>query len=409
MNRKRIVCFMVVVSLFFTTGCWDSTEVNDLALEFAWGVDENQNQGVMISAQTIIPSQINGGQGQGAGVGGSGGSQGKTYFVVTGVGKDTLDAVQQMQTKLSRQVFRGHRRVIVIGEPLARKGIRDILDTYSRDPNLKLRTDIFIVKGGTAKEFLNTSYPLENIPGLGALKEYDQMGSLKEMGLLYLLISATSEGSCPALPVITIGLNPSSQEGDKQEDPSKVNGFRIAGAGIFDKNLKLVGFLNPEESRILRWVTGNLKNTMVTADISQENGNASLDVNKLSSKIQPIIQGNKIKFQVTLTGEGMIRENNTGLDLTQTKNIALIQASLDKHVEKSVIRTITKVQKEYGTDVFGFSDAIHRKNVTQWKSLKNNWDKEFSDAEISVKVNLTARRVGVTGPSLQLEEESIKK
>ncbi|GJM70963.1 hypothetical protein HMSSN036_31790 [Paenibacillus macerans] len=61
--------------------------------------------------------------------------------------------MQQMQTKLSRLVFRGHRRIIVIGEPLARKGLKDVLDTYTRDPNLKLRTDVFIVKGGTPRIF----------------------------------------------------------------------------------------------------------------------------------------------------------------------------------------------------------------------------------------------------------------
>lgn len=407
MSRKRIVCFILLLSLLFTTGCWDSTEVNDLAFELAWGIDKAKNKALLISAQVIIPSKITGGKSGGGSD--RGGGQGKPYFVVTGIGKDSLDAVQQMQTKLSRQVFRGHRRVIVIGEPLARQGIKDVLDTYSRDPNLKLRTDLFVIKGGTAKDFLKVSYPLENIPGLGAVKEYNQMGSLKEMGFLNFLISATSEGSCPTLPVIAIDNKHASQEGEEQENQSNENGFHIAGTGIFDKNLKLIGFLNSDESRALRWVTGNLKKLTITAVVPQEKGYVSLDVIKMGNKIKPIIQENKIKILVTLTGQGYIRENNTVLDLTETKNIDLIQKALDKHVEKSVLRTITMVQKKYGTDIFGFSDTIHRRYQNQWKLLKKNWDKEFPEAEISVQANLTVRQIGVTGPSLQLDEKSIEK
>lgn len=407
MKRKRMLSFCLAVSLLFTTGCWDSKEINDFAIELAWGIDTAPNKNIMISAQAIIPSKISMGQG---GIEG-GGSKGKPFFVVTSVGMNTLDAIQRMQTKLSRQVYRAHRRVFVIGESMARQGIKDVLDTYTRDPNLKLRTDIFIVKGGTAQDFLKQSYPLETIPGLGALGEYTQMGTLMEMGLLNFLLAATSEGACPTVPAIAIGMNPASQEGENQKDPSKVDeeGFRIVGTGIFDKDLRLVGFLNVMEGRALRWVTGNLNKLTISANIPQEEGNVSLEVNKLDSKIQPIIQGDKIKILVTLTGQGMLRENNTRLDLTQIKNIPLLQNALEQQVEQTVLGMITKVQKEYGTDIFGFSDTIRRKNLSQWKSIKNKWDMEFAEAEVSVKVNLTVRRIGVTGPSLHLSEKDIEK
>lgn len=403
--RGRLI-LAAILPLFLTTGCWDSSEVNDLALELAWGIDEAKDKGILISAQVIIPSQISSVQGQG---GGSGGGPGKPYFVVSGAGRDTLDAVQQMQTKLSRLVFRGHRRIIVIGEPLARKGLKDVLDTYTRDPNLKLRTDVFIVKGGSAKDFLKVSYPLEKIPGLGALKEYDQIGSLQEMGFINLMISAASEESCPALPSVAVGFDPADQEGEGQQDHSNAKGFRIAGTGIFDKDLKLLGFLNGNEARALRWINGQLRKLVVTATVPQVNGYASLEMNKIGSKIQPMFQGDKLKFQVTLIGEGMIRENNTNLDLTKLHNIARVKDALEKHVEERTLQTITKVQKEYGVDVFGFGETIHRRHLSRWRSLKNDWNKEFREAEVSVKANLTIRRIGVTGPSLHLQEDNIQK
>ncbi|KHL93012.1 hypothetical protein QW71_26005 [Paenibacillus sp. IHB B 3415] len=408
MNRKRIVSSCLLISLLFTSGCWDSTEVNDLAIELAWGIDKGQNNDVVISAQAIVPSKISSGQSGGK----DGGSQNNPFFVVTSSGMNTLDAVQQMQAKLSRQVFRGHRRVIVIGESMARHGIKDVLDTYTRDPNLKLRTDLFVVKGGTARDFLNISYPLETIPGLGALGEFDQFGTLMEMGFLHFLISASSKGTSPTVPLIKAGLNNGAQvEGEHQDQSSRndVEGFHLAGTAIFSQELKLVGFLDITEGRIMRWVTGNLQKLTISAQIPEDNGNASLEVNKLGSKIQPVIQGDHIKFLVTLTGQGAIRENNTRLDLTKMDNINLMQDTFNKHVEESVLRTITKVQKKYGTDIFGFGDSIHNENSSLWKSLKNNWDMEFSKAEVSVKANLTVRRIGVTGPSVHLMDDEIKR
>lgn len=407
MKSKRGGCFCLVLSLLFITGCWDSSEVNELAIELAWGVDKAPNKKVMISAQAIIPSKIKGGQYVGTG----GVSKGKPFFVVTSDGMNTLDAVQRMQTKLSRQVFRGHRRVIVIGESMARQGIKEIIDTYTRDPNLKLRTDIFIIKGSTAKDFLKISYPLETIPGLAVLGEFNQLGTYLEMGFLNFLLSATKEGACPSVPSIAMGMNPASQDEENQKGQSNADeeGFRIVGPGIFNKDLKLIGFLNVEEGRAMRWVAGNLKKLTVSATIPQVEGNVSIDIYKVGNKIQPVFQGDKIKILVTLTGQGAIRENNTSLDLTQLENITLLQKALNKHVEESVLQTITKVQKKYGTDVFGFSDIIRRKNLPLWKSISNDWEAEFREAEVSVNARLTVRRIGITGPSLHLNANEIKK
>lgn len=403
---RRTSLISLILSLTFVSGCWDNSEVNEIAIELAWGIDKAENKKIMISAQAILPMRISGGQESI-----SGESKNKPFFVVSGNGMNTLDAVQQMQTKLSRQVFRGHRRVIVIGESMARQGVKEVFDTYTRDPNLKLRTDIFIVRGGTAKNLLEKSYPLENISALGVLGEYGQMGTPVEMGLLNFLHAATSDGACPVVPAIAIGMDTKSQDRDNQSEQtnSDKEGFRLAGAGIFNKDLKLVGYLNAEESRAMRWVTGNLNKLTVPATIPHEGGNVSIILYRMHSKIQPAIQSGKLKILVTLTGKGAIRENNTRLDLTQTNNISLVQNALENHVEEAVLHTITKVQKKYGTDVFGFSSTIKRKNLTLWKSIRNDWEEEFREAEISVKANITVRRIGVTGPALQLKASEIEK
>ncbi|MGR5976726.1 Ger(x)C family spore germination C-terminal domain-containing protein [Bacillus paranthracis] len=109
------------------------------------------------------------------------------------------------------------------------------------------------------------------------------------------------------------------------------------------------------------------------------------------------------------SGEGTIQENNTNLDLSQPKNITLLEHVLEKQSEKQALQTIKKVQKQYGTDIFGFGEAIHRKYPSEWKGLKKNWSKQFRKVQVSVHTKLTIRRVGLTGPPLQLKKNEMKK
>ena len=391
MNRYRTICMILVVSLFFLTGCWDRTELNDLAIELGWGIDQAKNNKIEISAQFIIPSKMGMGQSGRSGTG-------KTFFIESGTGKDTLEAVQMMQTKLSREVFRGHRRVIVIGEQLARNGLAPILDTYSRDPDIRIRADALIVKGGTAKEFLEASSPLEDIPALGALKEHRQMGGLGDMSFLHFLIAATSDGTSPTLPVIAI--NRSS----KQPNQKSMRGFQIVNTAIFNKDLKMIGFLNVKESTSYYWIINRLTKQTLTANVPQGNRTASLFFTKLGSKINPSIQGHNIKFDIVLSGEGIIRENNTNLDLTRPKNLTLLEHAFEEKAIKQALQTIDRVQKQYGTDIFGLGEVFHQKYPSQWKEIKTNWAKQFQKVQVTVHANLTIRRVGLSGPSLLLKK-----
>ncbi|NRD77000.1 Ger(x)C family spore germination protein [Bacillus sp. BRMEA1] len=389
MSRNKTLFMIMVIALFFLSGCWDRKELNDLAIELGWGLDKEKNNQIRITAQFIIPSNV------GTSQTGGGGGKGKSFFIETGTGKDTLEAVQKMQTKLSREVFRGHRRVILLGEKLAKQGLAPILDTYSRDPEIRLRADALIVKGHTAKQFLEASYPLESIPALGALKEHMQIGGMGDTSLLNFLKAATSEGINPTLPVINL--------------TGSSKGFEVTGIGIFNKNLQLIGFLNPSEQKMFLWIIDRLNQHILTANMPQGTGNAGLFLTKLNRKIKPSIQGRTIKCDIVLSGEGVIRENNTKLDLTQAKNLTLLEHVFEKATENQASQTLKRVQTQYGTDIFGIGEAIHQKYPSQWKGLKKNWDKQFREVQMSVHASLVIRRVGLTGPSMQLNNSDIKK
>ncbi|MBA9026000.1 Ger(x)C family spore germination protein [Peribacillus huizhouensis] len=388
MNR-RLICFVIYSSLLFTSGCWDRVEINNRAIWIATGLDAIEKEGIQLTGQILIPSSMNPQNG-------GGGNGEKNFFLISAIGKNITDATQKIQMKLSRKAFYGQRRVLLLGEEFAKLGLKNQLDFTIKDPNASLRTDAFVVKKGTAIDMLNLSYPLENIPAEAPLKEHSQAGGMSDTSYLHFLKAVNSKGIRPSLPAIEIGNFQDGEGVGKKGEKS----YQLTGSAVFDQDLKLCGYLNMEEYRDQLWIMEVLKKRSLTILI--EDGNVSLDLDKMGSKVIPEISRNKnIKFTIVLTGEGAVIENNTNLDLTQPKNLEFMQNEFNKQYKKQVAHTITKVQTEYGTDIFGFGEVIHKQIPYQWRDLMNDWDKKFSDADVTVKVNLTIRRVGMSGPSLR--------
>ncbi|WP_314003273.1 hypothetical protein [uncultured Paenibacillus sp.] len=61
----------LVLLMFLLTGCWDRTEINDLALITAAGIDKKDEKTIELSVLVFAPKGAAGGQ---SGLGGGGGA-----------------------------------------------------------------------------------------------------------------------------------------------------------------------------------------------------------------------------------------------------------------------------------------------------------------------------------------------
>jgi spore germination protein KC len=382
MKKKRITFMLFSLSLLVMTGCWDSIELNEQAIVLGIGADLTEDGDYQVSAQVVLPSAMGGTE--------SGGGQGKKFFVATESGATYHEAFQNLQSKISRKLNRNHKQSVYIGERLAENGIRDIIDVFTRDPDARVMGDISVIKGHQALDALKISDPLESTSALASLRIHEHMEVAAKAKLLNFLVVNASESMSPSLPALGL------EQGQ--------NSLQSVGSAILNKNLKLVGFLNENETKDKLWVLGELLHQDITASITQEKGKINLRATNLKSNIQPLINQNKVKFKITLTGEGEVKLNNTNFDLTKPDKVEIVEQELEKYYEERISQLIKKVQKEYKTDIFGFGDTIFRKDPTQWKKIKNEWGKEFSEAEITVKVELTINKIGLTGSSEKYKE-----
>lgn len=387
-----ILCFCMT----FTTGCWDMTEPNQRALWIASALDETPDGHVEFSGQIAVPSAL----GEGGGAGGSGSAKGTTYLVKSAAGSNVEDAMQNIQEKISRRVFVGHRDAIFIGERIAKHGLKQWVDEFGRNPESNVRSKIFLIRGGDGKQFLQEDVDLEQYSTTVALRSSrfngirDNVTSVRDLENRML-----SDGVRPVMQAISITADASSQNTGQQNEKKRGSNFHLAGVGLFNQNAQLVGYLDEDEAKLALWATGDLNKLTFTEFVKNGNGNVAVDLQHLHRRVKSEVDGNQIKVHIALLGDGIIRENNTSLNLFERPNIEYVERVFDHAIQGKELQIMSKVQRHYGTDIYGIGEDIHRRHPTEWKSLKGDWDREFKHVLIAVDVHVAVRHVGNKGPS----------
>lgn len=373
-SKGWIMCFLIVAPLFFTTGCWDRRELNERAFAIATGLDLADDGSVIQSYQFALPGKL-GGPNQGKGE--------KAYAFFETKGKTLQDARQKTQAELSRGVFLGQRRAILVGEKMAQHGLKNMLDVYSRNPEVRVRTDMFVIQGGDAKDELQKDYPFERLPALAALRIHKEIGGHPgDTAFRDFLMDATSDSTCPTL--------------------LSMSNNKVTGRAIFNRDLHLVGYLVKNEAADRLWLTGGITHFIYTVYIPKGHGNVSYDIHKFRHQVTPIIHGQDVSFHVSVYGLADVKENDSSLDLSKSENVQLLEKAYEQYEETEINNMVQRVQTQYGTDIFRFGEAVHRRYPVQWNKLKKNWSQEFPKAKVTVEVHIKIQRTGLTGAPLQL-------
>lgn len=386
---KIPMCGMMIVFMLLVSGCWDRAEINDLGLINATAYDAAPDGGIQYSIQVLIPSGGGGDSG-----GGSSGAQKKKSFVVeTATGMDPGDAEKNIQKKFPRRLFRGHRRVIIIGEDLARKGLDMMLDSIGRDPQNRLRTNVLVAKGKKGIDILKMDYPLERIPS-EAMREMVTIGIEVNANIRDLLIAASGVGTQP----IAVAIGPGEDE----------KSFKPLGIALF-KDLKLAGYINTEETDGYLLAVGKYRKGVIAAKVPKNDGVIRVNIKNAKTKITPEIKGKKPRISIKIKGEGSVYGNSTKLDLSVPKYLELAQRQIQEKIKEQVESTIKKVQQEYNTDIFCFGSYFMQYKPKEWKKLESKWSDIFPVLKVSVSVDFKLKTSGMSGPPLYLKEKEVKK
>lgn len=384
--------FAILVALMLS-GCWDRRELNDLSIAVGLGLDKRGDL-IEITAQIVNPGEVASRQGISAY------RAPVSSFSTTGL--STFEAIRKMTMVAPRQIFTSHLRVMVIGEDMARSGLKKVIDGISRDR--EFRTDFYLIvaKGLTAKRVLETMTSIEKIPANKLFVSLDAAEKTWAPAVKMQLDRFLSDLIKPAKSTVMTGIviegNPeagkSIENVENIDQPAKL---KYAGIAIF-KNDKLVDWLNEEESKGYSYIMGHVNNSAGHVNCPND-GKVALEVIRSKSRIKGKIVDGEPRINVELFVEENVGEVQCALDLTKQENLKRIEELGEEKLTRILESAIEKAKKNKA-DIFGFGEAIEDANPAQWTRLQKDWDERFARLNVSVSVRVKLRRLGTITNSI---------
>ncbi|MFC5647876.1 Ger(x)C family spore germination protein [Paenibacillus solisilvae] len=373
------LCFYAVI----LTGCWDRTEVNDLALITGAAIDYHSKKKIALSVQIFIARASGGGGG--VGMEKKSGSGTQNTFVRTATGENIAAALANLQEQIPRKLFWGHAEIVIFGEAAAKNGIRDDIDYLMRAPQPRERAYIYVSKG-KASEALELQSILERDTS-EVLREISKSKIMISVTLAELAAMLTSDSGDAALPY----LNPVISKSEKDKAMSL-----IRGTAVFKKD-KMTGSINDSISRGALWLRNEMKTAVITVNPKNSSGELSFRLLNSSTKLKPSIVNGELKMAVDIHTEVDALQNETSLNLiSDEKALKKVEAYINFDIESRVKLALKRVQKGMKSDIFDFASVFHRAYPKEWEKMKDHWSELYPTVDVTVTAKSKVLRPGLS-------------
>lgn len=381
MGKIRIILLvlMIFMNSIFTVGCWNYREIDKLAIVAGVAIDKAADGQYKVTVEIIKIS---------------GGKESKTASeTITMDGKTLFDAIRNGITLSGKKFYWSHSGVVIISKEIAREGITKVIDWYNRDSETREDAYILISQGDSAKEILNGQAVTEEIKCfvlVDMIKNQINLSKAPIVDILQFNNSFKAEGISPVAPIVKL----KNVEGKML--PS------IIGTGIFKED-KLIGFLNGEETKALKFIKNEVKGGVLIEGTEENNADipVSLEIFKSKTKITPVVDGENIKINLNIDTIVAIDEIQGTQNYIDDKGRRKLEQIAEKKLKEQIEELIEKMQSEYGVDIFGFGAKLREDKAEIWKGVSSNWEEIFSDLEVNVTTNIHIRNSALLSEPLK--------
>ncbi|HEX2954251.1 MAG TPA: Ger(x)C family spore germination protein [Bacillota bacterium] len=364
--RKKLLFLICLLLFLMTSGCWDIHDVNSTAFAVSIGIDQPENPSIANYKVTLeFAKPI--------------ANKPMPESLIAGAeGKSIRQALQRIQTSISKGISLSHLRLVVIGEELAKeRDFNDLSNYLFKDPEVALRLRLVFIQSNKAQAFFSVKPKFNKLLASEVvdMSQLERRLSLVRTDFFYRfwLDLKSSKGTALGNRIVL-------KNGRKT--------FAREGAAVF-KNWRLLAWLNAEEAQNANWIVERASPVVVT------DGKKSFtyQVTKQNTGIKPEFRHGKLSFLVKVKTNGMVMEE-TGeeLDFSKERNVQKVEALLTKTIKEQIESAIHKSQHELKTDYLGFGQALKSSRPQQFNSL--DWEKVYPTVPITVKVKCKVNSSG---------------
>jgi len=400
-SKFKIITLFLSIALCVVTfsGCYDNSEIEDLAYVMAIGIDEADSNSFNLTFQTAVPKSI-------TGVGGGGGES----TVVSSFKTDNfLTGIKKANEYLSRNINLSHTKIIVVSENIAKKGVAAFLSGLQQNMEIRPNVNIIVASEG-AKKYIESIQPkLTSNPS----KYYDLL--FKTYQTDFLVPSTQLEdylyrknyGAQPVAIYTEIDKaidesKPSSGEGDEKSDgESKKSGdsekknMSIKGLAVFKMD-KMVGKLGPEEATLFALLTGSNNNVKieVTDPLDKRFKVLGNVIKEKASSNKVKIKDGKPKININLKLNIDVQAVQSDNNYDEPDKAAKLKIAYEDYLNKGIKSLLQKVTYKFKSDIFGYGEFAKQnfKTIDQWENVK--WPEIFPQSQYDCKLDLKITRQG---------------
>ncbi|SLL31938.1 Spore germination protein B3 precursor [Mycobacteroides abscessus subsp. abscessus] len=396
---KRIGVFLCILScLFLLTGCWDRKELSEIKLVAGMAIDKGEDGKYKVTVEALNAAELN-----------TQTAAGNAPTVVEGIEGDSISEITHLFNEYYAQfLIFSHMKVLVISEELASAGTLDFIDFLERNREVRDDFNIIIAKNGKAEDILKVTAHYRKASSLKLSPQLDHLledwGGDPGMNIINFISELNLEGKEPVLA--TVRLKGDAEKGMSMENIKKVTPDAIVAVdslAIF-KEGRLVGFLSLEDARNYLWVRNKLKTTSLSIECKQGDYSA-IRVTESQTEVTSKWKNDKPTIRVKIKAEGFIEGTQCYKSVAELGTIAKYEQLINKTFSKKIMDTITKVQRQYQSDIFGFGETMRRQDFHSFMKVKDKWDEEFAKADVKVDIDFVLRRSGIRSKSFLTETE----
>lgn len=379
--KKLMLLSLIILTLFLNSACWDMLEIENRAYITAIGIDniEGQEDLLNILVTYEYPNLSESGN-QGTG--------GSPRFTICSEGPTLSDISRQVASRMDKDIFFKHLKVIVIGEDIANDEVQfsKIFKALDRSPDIG-RKIVMLIADGKAKDVILTEMEESPIVGhyISDIRQRQDVGkgyNLEDIGEI--LNQLRDEDR-------TFIIGRIRSNGEEIE---------LGGSSVI-KGRKTIGKLDEKETDVVMILKDELNEGKMT--IVKDSGQSILTYIIKKFEIErdmKIVDGN-IKFAYNIKNEGFVEEYMepeaiiTETDITSTDKIKEIEKEINGYMEEIGLEVINKLQNELEADVLEVDKYTMNYHTDLWNQLKDNWSEEFAKIDFTINVDTKIRRTGL--------------
>ncbi|MBD2868232.1 Ger(x)C family spore germination protein [Paenibacillus arenilitoris] len=383
---KAILKLAIVLAvLLAASGCWDSKTIQNLAYVTALGLDYKDGR---FMAYVQVLNFLNVARSDKFEIG-----KNVPAWIGKGEGKTANEALSSLYATSQIKLYWGHIKAIVCSEALLKnkKALRQAYDAINRYHEVRYNILLFGTKEDfseilSQKSLLYLS-PLDTIMDTPE-ETYEQRSSIEPQYGYKNIAELNEKGRTIILP--TISITKQAWQEDKKEKAM----FQIDGAFAMHEH-RLTGWFSEDDLKGVRWFNKRSRRVFVNIP-DNENPAGALVLSKPRHRIQPLIEQDKVRFNVSIKVRAAVEEMTENVSIKEMEEQAAqaVRAEIESSYRKG-LATQTDLLNLFGEIYRNDPEAWHRLNEGNRLVLKED---TLNKIEVKVKINQTGKYKGRTLP-----------